>query len=280
MPSSSQAKQNGAVHLHELQVVDYARLKINDEKEAQKLLENARAPGAFYLDLRNEARGADILRNLETVYQLTEGYFDQLPAWKLEDVRNDQKPWQDRGYKQCDGDESFEMARDEMGDGSVALPAALRAKQATLDEFSEACHEACMTMLGRLSESLGNAGFKQHHRDDHASDSGLKLIYEPWRHRVADVTDNTHTDSGTLTLLFYKELGLEVELGAGAEWAYIPPKEGCAIINVADSLERMSGGALHSLLHRVVQPADGFKKRYYLSYFLRPEQAWKDSQPA
>ncbi|GME30692.1 putative 2og-fe oxygenase protein [Neofusicoccum parvum] len=280
MASATKAKMNGAVHLHELQVVDYARLKARDGKEIEKLLENARAPGAFYLDLRDDRQGAEILKEIETVYQLTEAYFDQLPAWKLDDVRNDQKPSQDRGYKQCEGDESFEMSRDEMRDGSVTLPPALRVKQSTLDGFSEACHAACMTMLECLSLSLNKGSFEQHHRAGQASDSGLKIIYEPWRHRMSDVTDNTHTDSGTLTLLFYKELGLEAQIEVGSEWAYIPPKEGCAVINVADSLERLSDGALHSLLHRVVQPADGFKKRYYLSYFLRPEQTWKDAQAA
>lgn len=98
MASATKAKMNGAVHLHELQVVDYARLKARDGKEIEKLLENARAPGAFYLDLRDDRQGAEILKEIETVYQLTEAYFDQLPAWKLDDVRNDQKPSQDRGY--------------------------------------------------------------------------------------------------------------------------------------------------------------------------------------
>lgn len=98
MSTAVATKQNGAIHLHELQVIDYARLKSHDEAEMDKLLQNARAPGAFYLDLRNETRGADILRHVEAVYQLSEGYFDQLPAWKLDDVRNDQKPSQDRGY--------------------------------------------------------------------------------------------------------------------------------------------------------------------------------------
>lgn len=98
MSTAVATKQNGAIHLHELQVIDYARLKSHDEAEMDKLLQNARTPGAFYLDLRNETRGADILRHVEAVYRLSEGYFDQLPAWKLDDVRNDQKPSQDRGY--------------------------------------------------------------------------------------------------------------------------------------------------------------------------------------
>ncbi|OJD30373.1 2og-fe oxygenase family [Diplodia corticola] len=277
MSSILKAKQNGAATIHELEVVDYGRLRSRDAAEMEKLLSNARAPGAFYLDLQDQGRGSSILQEKDSVYQLAERYFDQLPAWKVQDAREDQKPSQDRGYKQCDGDESYEISRDERLSGQVVLPAAFREKEAMLDTFSEGCHEACLTMLSCLSESLGNGqGFQEHHRSGQASDSGLKLIYEPWRHRAADVVDNTHTDSGTLTFLFYEELGVEAEMkGGGSDdaWAFIPAKEGCAIINVADSLERMSGGALHSLLHRVTQPADGFKKRYYISYFLRPEQA-------
>ncbi|KAL1645037.1 hypothetical protein SLS58_004108 [Diplodia intermedia] len=281
MSSPLKAQQNGAATIHELEVVDYARLRSRDASEMEKLLSNARAPGAFYLDLRDQERGSSILEKVHPVYQLAERYFDQLPAWKLKDARADQKPSQDRGYKQCEGDESFEIARDERISGQAALPAVFHEKEEMVDSFSDACHEACETMLACLSESLDKGQeFQTYHRPGEASDSGLKLIYEPCRHRVAEVVDNTHTDGGTLTLLFYEELGVEAELQKGGDWAFIPPKEGCAIINVADSLQRMSGGALHSLLHRVTQPADGYKKRYYISYFLRPEQAWKDAQVA
>ena len=64
------------------------------------------------------------------------------------------------------------------------------------------------------------------------------------------------------------------------EWAFTAVQPGCALVNVANSLQRMSDGKLHSTLHRVTQPEDGAAKRYFLSYFLRPshetQKKWEE----
>jgi isopenicillin N synthase-like dioxygenase len=135
-------------------------------------------------------------------------------------------------------------------------------------------------MLSALSDHLdankGMSRLENFHRPEEVSDSGLKLIYEPSLDHVKDVVDNLHTDSGTFTLLFYDGLGLEAELLDQQKWAFTPMIDGCALINVADSLQRLSDHIYHSPQHRVTQPFDGFAKRYYISYFLRPEQSLKD----
>ena len=134
-------------------------------------------------------------------------------------------------------------------------------------------------MLSRLSDALQlerSERFENHHRGGHASNSGLKLIYEPSLDKLASVGDNTHTDSGTFTFLFYDQWGLHVQLPEARNWAFAAPVPGCALINVANSLERLSGKKLHSPVHRVTQPVDGFAKRYYISYFLRPERALQE----
>lgn len=110
-----------------------------------------------------------------------------------------------------------------------------------------------------------------HHRADQPSDTGLKLILQPSCAKLSDAPDTTHTDSGTLTLLFYKDWSVHAFLPDTNLWAFTPPLEGCALVNVANSLQRLSGGRLHSPKHGVTQPFDGAKNRYYLSYFLRPE---------
>ena len=93
---------------------------------------------------------------------------------------------------------------------------------------------------------------------------------------MAEVGENKHTDSGTFTLLFYERLGLHVYLPKEDRWEYAPvPAPGCALVTVADSLQRLSGRQFHSPLHRVTQPRDGAHKRFYLSYFLRPSHATK-----
>lgn len=97
------------------------------------------------------------------------------------------------------------------------------------------------------------------------------MVLHPSCAKKSDAPDDWHTDDGTLTLLFYKDWGLNLFLPDVNMWAFTPPMEGCALINVASSLQKLSGGRLHSAKHRVTQPFDGAKNRYYFSYFLRPE---------
>ena len=86
-----------------------------------------------------------------------------------------------------------------------------------------------------------------------------------------------HTDMGTLTLLFCEEYTTQLRIpggngeGGGEQWAFIVPERGRAIVNVADSLQRISGGALMSCLHRVGQPVAGKGERVCALYYLRPE---------
>ncbi|UCK57497.1 hypothetical protein AFCA_000417 [Aspergillus flavus] len=61
------------------------------------------------------------------------------------------------------------------------------------------------------------------------------------------------------------------------EWAFPkPPAPGCAIVYGGNFLKLMSNGVLQSPLHRVTQLEDGAGKRFFLSYFLRPEEGAKE----
>lgn len=171
------------------------------------------------------------------------------------------------------------MSTDEMRRACLQLPASV-AKQAELvNEFHSHCYAAARVLLTRLADSLG-LSLLENHREDQPSESGLKLIAEPSVPRAADVVENKHRDSGTLTMLFYDEPSLQVCLSSDdedeqrQEWMFVPPPpQGCALVHGANSLGRLSGGKLRSPLHRVSQPSDGAGKRYFLSYFLRPEHA-------
>lgn len=169
-----------------------------------------------------------------------------------------------------------------MGKRELKLPNILKEAQPVLCQFSKICHSAALDLLNHLSEyintSIPTTPFSAHHQDSQFSDSGLKLVYEACIPNKSQVIENKHTDSGTFTILFYEEWGLHVQLADGDTWGYAvaPLPEGCALVNVANSLERLSAGRFKSPVHRVTQPADGFKKRYYLSYFLRPSYNLKE----
>jgi isopenicillin N synthase-like dioxygenase len=172
------------------------------------------------------------------------------------------------------------MAYDELVKGDLLLPGILVNMNEMPKRFSQLCHSACMTMLSCLSDALmldNTHRLENYHRQGESSNSGLKLIYEPSLERAADVGDNKHTDSGTFTLLFYERWGLHIELPEEIRWAFTAAVPGCALVNVADSLQSLSRNRFHSPTHQVIQPFDGFAKRYYISYFLRPEHALKDA---
>ncbi|KAK6362852.1 hypothetical protein TWF730_000305 [Orbilia blumenaviensis] len=277
MVVSSTILPNGTViDVAHLDKINLARLEAGNSEENEKLRSAAESQGIFYLDFHGSKMGSLLFEQLGEVYYLSQQYFDQEEGLKMRDVRNDQKPSQDKGYKFCETDETFEMAYDELVKGDLCLPQSLQPNRHTLKYFSEICHNAALTMLRSLSASISpDELFENYHQKSKQSDSGLKLVYEPCIPKKAEVLENKHTDSGTLTILFAEELGLHVQLLDGS-WGYTPSISGCAVVHVADSLQFMSGGRLRSPVHRVTQPVDGFMKRYFLSYFLRPEDAFGD----
>ena len=166
------------------------------------------------------------------------------------------------------------MAYDELVVGKLTLPPILEPESEKIKSFMKTCQSAALAMLSSVSSTLGS-DLSLHHRSSQTSDTALKLIAEPSLPLLSSVGENKHTDSGTFTILFYEEWGLHIKAKGEESWSFAAPKEGCALVNVADSLERLSGGMLHSPTHRVTQPRDGAHKRFYLSYFLRPEHALK-----
>ena len=84
-----------------------------------------------------------------------------------------------------------------------------------------------------------------------------------------------HGDINTITLLLgAEEAGLELQAKSG-EWLSVEVPEGALVINVGDMLERLTGGALRSTTHRVVNPRGeaARRSRYSMPFFLhfRPD---------
>lgn len=83
-----------------------------------------------------------------------------------------------------------------------------------------------------------------------------------------------HTDFGSVTVLFNRLGGLQIlPPGKDAEWCYVKPLPGCAIINLGDAMVKFTNGLLRSNIHRVNAPPgdQADHTRYSLVYFNRPE---------
>jgi isopenicillin N synthase-like dioxygenase len=81
--------------------------------------------------------------------------------------------------------------------------------------------------------------------------SQLRLIHYPVDETAADRPGiGAHTDYECITLLRATMPGLEVLNGAG-EWIDVPPRPGCFVVNIGDTLELWTNGLFVATTHRV-----------------------------
>lgn len=164
--------------------------------------------------------------------------------------------------------------------------------QPLIKSFVVRSHHIVETLLGHLSASLElhpTLGIElvdasSHNPKDvlpdlHRLDSPSEDVVSFIKYPVQDPPQETqplasHTDYGSLTLLYTTQLGLQVLLPTsnGGKWAYVKPLQGHAIVNCGDALAIFSNGVLRSNVHRVVSQAErcATQPRYSLGYFCRP----------
>lgn len=162
------------------------------------------------------------------------------------------------------------------------MPNGVRKHQGIVAKFTEGSFAICDTMLKSLSQSMGLEGEKRlqlQHQKSAPSTSGTVLQCYP----VENLPPNTsqghfaHTDSGSISVLFVSDWGLQVYSSKHEKWESISPRTGCAIVNVGDSLRYLSNLTLKSSLHRVVplRARQTSGPRYSIAFFLRPNDTAK-----
>ncbi|XP_037074235.1 2-oxoglutarate-dependent dioxygenase ucsF-like [Pollicipes pollicipes] len=111
----------------------------------------------------------------------------------------------------------------------------------------------------------------------HGGCAALRVLsYPPVPATVAPgaVRCASHTDYGTMTLLFQDELGgLEVETADGV-WTPAPPVPDTILVNVGDLMETWSSGRLRATKHRVVIPKEEAlrrRARQSIAMFVEPD---------
>ena len=130
-------------------------------------------------------------------------------------------------------------------------------------------------ILKALSSALhlpAHQALELSHRGDKPSTSALSLLhYLPDSLEADKAGHMAHTDIGTLAVVFSEVPGLQVQHPGQAEWHYILPRRGHAIVNVGDCLTFLTHGRLPSILHRVIPVPETSGIKISLGYFLRPE---------
>ena len=147
--------------------------------------------------------------------------------------------------------------------------------RATISVF----HEAGLLVLRQLMHGVAlSLGLPEQYLDAaHEPHSGAVVLlhYPPITGSLlpGQLRSGTHTDFGTMTLLFHhgSAAGLEIQRPDG-NWLHAPSVPGAVIVNVGDLLTRWTNGQFRSVLHRVVLPEGraAQRSRYSATLFYQP----------
>lgn len=176
---------------------------------------------------------------------------------------------------------SMQVSKDDILGVTDTLPAPeiLHQNRDRLSSFMQGSHEIVILLLGLLNDKLDlPAGTLQNlHRRQAVSGDQVRFVKAPPQPQDDRRTAlGQHTDFGSVTVLFNRLGGLQVlPPGADAEWVYVRPLPGLAIVNLGDAMVKFTNGLFRSNIHRVVSPpgCQGDSTRYSLVYFSRPEES-------
>lgn len=173
----------------------------------------------------------------------------------------------------------MQVSKDDIMGISQPLPAPdiLKSNRNSFESFIKSSHSIVTLILKLLNTSLGlpESTLAKVHRLEGVSGDQVRFVKAP----PQPVDDRRtalgeHTDFGSVTILFNRLGGLQVlPPGADAEWQYVRPLPGHAIVNLGDAMVKFTNGLLRSNIHRVVSPPgpQADSTRYSLVYFARPE---------
>lgn len=287
------------------------KLLDGDEVEQARLYDTCQTRGFFYLDCRNSP-AESLPEDAESVGRLSEQVFKLPMDIKMQYHQFKQKPNSILGYKPVqwgvvddkgtrDTAEFMNIGKDDVLDNPtrvVTNPPALifeSHNRKLLARYQTCAHRTGLDILSVLAKQMGLSPdiFEDKHRVNEPSDDHVRMTRGPARKStdLPEIQTPGHTDFGTITILFNWLGGLQVWSepsrgnfyqcfdgtqtadGQEAQWLWVKPRPGCAIVNLGDAAVKFSGGLLCSARHRVV-PAPGEQglwPRYSIVYFVRPE---------
>lgn len=282
------------VPVADLHTIDLGKLQAGDAAEAQRLFEASRATGAFYLDLRSGEW--DILPVLEDIRSMSKELFGlpQEEKWAYDVDKLTSKKC--NGYKpvgrnygglagQRDGFETYVIPKNGIlglnNQADFPRPLVITAALPTLHALTTTINSATQTITHHLSQTLALPpahNLKHKHEITTPSQDIIRLLKyqpQPASEKVL-VPHAAHTDMGSLTFLFTRQPGLQIQRAgegeAKGDWEWVrPPRAGHAIVNLGDSLSLLTNGVLRSCVHRVGQiPNRAMPTRYSFAYMVRP----------
>jgi isopenicillin N synthase-like dioxygenase len=270
--------------------ISSAKLLSKDPSTAAAAVEACQTYGFFYLDLTDSEEGRLLVSEAEQLRDLAERAFDLPQEEKLSHLL--QPGGLMFGYKAAgtvkktdpnkrpDTTEFFNISKDHMNGitESRSYPGIILDAKPLLVNFQKHAHEAGMVVLRTLARQMGLAeeSFSELNRFEKPAGDHVRLTHKFVHGSDANAVGlPSHTDFGSVTLLFNWLGGLQIESrteGRVGEWEFVKPVEGHAIVNLGDAMVSWTNGGLKSAKHRVV-PAPGEHGKYdriSVVYFVRP----------
>jgi len=282
-----------------LAIINYQKLLLGNESEILAMYSASTQWGFFYLSLE-DIEDEDYLEHVQRLFGVSKEYFEKPPTEKLKDTWTEPEVFNICGYKPMgldtgnvrnkkDGCEGLRIPIDLVykppGSAQLSIPQGIRKDWSTMSKFIEASYAMASVVLERLSSTMGLTGseeLRNYHRSSSSSTSTAVLQHYPLSGLDPNTSPGhfTHTDAGSISILFSSDWGLQAFDSAKGGWGYVAPRKHCAVVNIGDSLRFLSNHRLKSCLHRVV-PCNRWNSgsRYSCIFFLRPnkETQFRDS---
>lgn len=159
----------------------------------------------------------------------------------------------------------------ELKDNPQSLPPFWHGYEEKIEGFKHQCHSLILKLLVcfALAMELPDRNFfADKHKDDVGKGNSLRMLMYPARGEKPEGTRmQEHTDSGSVTLLFQKQAGLEIRSPSG-EWVKAPCVDDCILVNLGDALSFWSGRKLKATSHRVTfEGVSHDQERQSMAYF-------------
>ncbi|KAJ5782891.1 hypothetical protein N7457_004665 [Penicillium paradoxum] len=247
------------------------KLLAGNPGEYRRLFQASTDIGFFYLDLSDSEQGASLLGDADKLFEVGAGLFElNLEEKKQYDFSGQNSYF---GYKaqgaavvdkegNLDRNEFYNVSKDDILGISDPLPAPeiLHQSRAQLGSFMRGSHAIVTLILTILNDQLALPKDTLPNLHRQQSTDCIGSAHRLWqRHSPLQPTG-----------------GLQVlPPGADAEWVYVRPLPGHAIVNLGDAMVKFTNGLFRSNIHRVVAPPglQAELTRYSLVYFARPEDS-------
>ncbi|KAF7729420.1 hypothetical protein EC973_004399 [Apophysomyces ossiformis] len=271
--------------MSQIPVIDFGEFQSNPAKVAKHVLEACKSIGFFYM-INHGVPETDI----DQAFELAKSYFDQSEEEKRKHLISEDNYGYSSLYtekldpatqRQGDHKEGFNFRNFVNGKSFAPLPPLFEENKTFIESFSRTCHATATRVLEAFAIALeipesagGKQWFAARHQYDSLSGQILRFLKYP-RGAEADYKEplraGAHSDYGSVTLLFQKDVpGLEVQ-ASRTEWIAAPLIPGAIIVNVGDQMEFWTNGLFKSTLHRVTfLPEHNHVDRYSIPFFVHP----------